>query len=83
MYALCKNFFDDQHEIVSAVNNGMLKVFANIGRYDATKGEFFNWMYTTVRNAELTMLRDRKTQAFDYVEIEDKMGFVSSENPFE
>jgi len=40
-------------------------------------------MYTTVRNAALTLLRDRKTQAFDYVEIEDSMGFESQENPFE
>lgn len=61
----------------------MLKVFTNIDRYDPAKGEFFSWMYTTVRNAALTMLRDRKTQAFYYVEIEEKMGFVSQENPFE
>jgi len=61
----------------------MMKVFTNIDQYDAAKGEFFSWMYTIVRNAALTMLRDRKTQAFDYVEIEDKMGFVSHEDPFE
>lgn len=83
LFALCKNFFEDKHDIVTAINNGMLKVFANIGQFDPAKGEFFSWMYTTVRNAALTMLRDRKTQAFDYVEIEDKMGFVSTENPFE
>ncbi len=29
------------------------------------------------------MLRDRKTQHFDYDEIEDKMGFESGENPFD
>lgn len=83
LFALCKNFFEDKHDIVTAINNGMLKVFANIDHYDAAKGEFFSWMYTTVRNAALTMLRDRKTRTFDYVEIEDKMGFVSSENPFD
>jgi RNA polymerase sigma factor (sigma-70 family) len=83
LFALCKNFFEDKHDIVTAINNGMLKVFTNIDQYDPAKGAFFSWMYTTVRNAALTMLRDRKTQAFDYVEIEDKMGFVSYENPFE
>lgn len=83
LFALCKNFFEDKHDIVSAINNGMLKVFSNIDQYDESKGAFFNWMYTTVRNAALTMLRDRKAQAFDYVEIEDKMGFVSTENPLE
>ncbi len=83
LFALCKNFFEDKHDILTAINNGMLKVFTNIDQYDAAKGEFFSWMYTIVRNAALTMLRDRKTQAFDYVEIEDKMGFVSHEDPFE
>ncbi|MET7256376.1 RNA polymerase sigma factor [Dyadobacter jiangsuensis] len=83
LFVLCKNFFEDKHDIVTAINNGMLKVFANIDQYDAAKGGFFSWMYTTVRNAALTMLRDRKTQAFDYVEIEDKMGFVSQDNPLE
>ena len=83
LFSLCKNFFEDKHDIVTAINNGMLKVFANIDQYDPAKGAFFNWMYTTVRNAALTMLRDRKTQAFDYVEIDDKMEFVSQENPFE
>ncbi|WP_106596912.1 RNA polymerase sigma factor [Dyadobacter jiangsuensis] len=83
LFALCKNFFEDKHDIVTAINNGMLKVFTHIDQYDATKGEFFSWMYTTVRNAALTLLRDRKTQQFDYVEIEDKMGFVAPENPFE
>lgn len=83
LFALCQNFFEDKHDIVTAINNGMLKVFANIDRYDPDKGEFFSWMYTTVRNAALTMLRDRKTQAFNYVEIEDRMGFLSRDDPFE
>ncbi|MCF0073490.1 sigma-70 family RNA polymerase sigma factor [Dyadobacter sp. CY261] len=83
LFALCKNFFDDKHDILTAINNGMLKVFANIHQYNPEKGEFFSWMYTTVRNAALTMLRDRKTQTFDYVELNDTMGFVSRENPFE
>lgn len=83
LFALCKNFFEDKHDIVTAINNGMLKVFSNIDQYDPAKGEFFNWMYTTVRNAALTMLRDRKTQTFDYVEMDEKMGFVSQENPLE
>ena len=61
----------------------MLKVFRNIDQFDPSKGEFFNWMYTTVRNAALTLLRDRKTNRFEYDEIQDAMGFVSQENPFE
>ncbi|MCF0038670.1 RNA polymerase sigma factor [Dyadobacter fanqingshengii] len=83
LFALCRKFFDDKHEILTAVNNGMLRVFKNIDQFDDQKGEFFNWLYTTVRNAALTQLRDSKTQHFDYEEIKDDMRFESDENPFD
>ena len=83
LFALCKNFFDEKHDVLTAVNNGMLRVFQNINHFDPNKGEFFSWTYTIVRNAALTLLRDQKTQRFDYVEIEDKMGFESHENPLD
>ncbi len=60
-----------------------MKVFKNLDQYDAAKGEFFNWMYTTVRNAALTLLRDKKTQHFDYDEIKENMFFEATENPFQ
>ncbi|MCE7065010.1 RNA polymerase sigma factor [Dyadobacter sp. CY326] len=83
LFALCRNFFEEKHDVLTALNNGMLKVFQHIDQYDPEKGEFFNWMYTTVRNAALTLLRDRKMQAFDYVEIDEQMGFESAENPLD
>ncbi|MCE7061529.1 RNA polymerase sigma factor [Dyadobacter sp. CY343] len=83
LFALCRNFFEEKHDILTAINNGMLRVFQNIDQYEPAKGEFFNWTYTTVRNAALTLLRDRKTQRFEYEEIADYMGFESGENLFE
>ena len=68
-FALCKTFFSDNHDILTALNNGMLKVFANIHLYDSSKGIFFNWAYTVVRNAALTLLRDKqKTNAYLRIE---------------
>lgn len=61
LFVLCKNFFADPHQALTALNNGMLKVFKNIERYDASKGEFFNWVYTIVRHSALTQLRDQKS----------------------
>lgn len=61
LFALCKTFFDEKHDILTALNNGMLKVFKNIAQYDAAKGTFFNWAYTIVRHAALTIVRDAKT----------------------
>lgn len=60
LFALCKNFFSDPHDILTALNNGILKVFRNVTQYDSSKGEFFNWMYTIVKNAALTLMRNKK-----------------------
>ena len=62
MYALCKKFFEDPHEIQTALNNGMLLVFKNIKSFNNQKGSFFNWIYQIVRNSCLTALRKIKHQ---------------------
>lgn len=59
----------------------MLKVFQNIEQYDAAKGSFFNWVYTVVRNAALTQVRNKKTgDALIYTGELADTAFV---NPFE
>ena len=58
MFALCKKFFKDNDQALTALNNGMLTVYKNIGKYDAMKGTLFNWIYTIVRNSALTYLRN-------------------------
>lgn len=46
----------------------MLKVYKNIHQYDASKGEFFNWAYTIIRHAALTLIRDQKKEVFYSIE---------------
>ena len=60
LFALCRKFFKDEHEALNALNDGMLKVFKNIGDYDSSKGEFFNWVYTIVRNTAIDKLKIKK-----------------------
>jgi RNA polymerase sigma factor (sigma-70 family) len=57
MFLLCKRFFPGNHEAMEAVNDGMMKVFRNIAKYDPAGGEFFNWAYTIVRNAALDKIK--------------------------
>lgn len=57
LFALCKKFFANDHDALEALNNGMLKVYKNIHSYDSNKGDFFNWVYTVVRNAALDKLK--------------------------
>ena len=61
LYALCHRFFDDDQEVVTALNNGMLRVFKNIGQYDNTKSELLTWIYAIVRHEALTVIRNQKT----------------------
>lgn len=54
---LCKRFFPDNHEALEVLNDGMIKVFKNITSYQQQKGDFFNWIYTVVRNTALDRLK--------------------------
>jgi RNA polymerase sigma factor (sigma-70 family) len=81
LYALCRKFFNDHHDILTALNDGMLNVFKNIGQYDPAKGELFNWAYTIVRNAAITLLNSRKIIQ-QTTEITVKIERTLSDNPF-
>jgi RNA polymerase sigma-70 factor (ECF subfamily) len=80
LYLVCKTFFSEKHDIISALNNGMLRVYANIHLYDAGKGSLYGWMHTVVRNAALTYLRDSKKTAT--IELTPELKIDLSENPF-
>lgn len=79
--SLCKRFFDDKQEIVSAINNGMLKVFKNIREYDSSKSELITWIYTIVRNETLTIVRNNKNQVVT-TELTDDLAVEIISNPF-
>lgn len=81
LFALCKKFFTDNHDIITALNNGMMKVFNNIDQYDSSKSELFTWVYAIVRNAALTILRDKKTNST--VEIDENAVVEYTINPFQ
>lgn len=61
LYCLCRRIFNNDHDAVEAVNDGMLKVFRNIGNFQQEKGRFFNWIYTIVRNTALDKFRTNQT----------------------
>jgi RNA polymerase sigma factor (sigma-70 family) len=57
LFCLCRRFFPNDHEAIEVVNDGMLKVFQQIGSYREGKGRFFNWVYTIVRNTAIDKFR--------------------------
>ncbi|MEP6684251.1 MAG: RNA polymerase sigma factor [Parafilimonas sp.] len=80
LYTLCKTFFSNDHDIITALNNGMLRVFANLDKYDASKGNFYSWLHAVVRNTALTYLRDSKQ--FRTIEFTEELNETISENIF-
>jgi RNA polymerase sigma factor (sigma-70 family) len=81
LFALCKTFFENNHDSLTALNNGMLRVYKNIEKFDNNKGTFFNWMYTIVRNAALTQVRTKKSET--PVELlTAEIHSLASHNPF-
>jgi RNA polymerase sigma factor (sigma-70 family) len=78
IYTLCKTFFSNDHDVVTALNNGMLRVFANIDKYDAAKGNFYSWLHAVVRNTALTYLRDSKQ--FRTIELTEELNENMPEN---
>jgi RNA polymerase sigma-70 factor (ECF subfamily) len=81
LFALCRSFFENKHDSLTALNNGMLRVFKNIERFDNSRGSFFNWVYTIVRNAALTQVRNNKSENPPEL-LTDDMHSLPDHNPF-
>ena len=78
---MCKRFFADDHTALEALNDGMIKVFKKINAYQPEKGEFFNWIYTVVRNTALDKLKLSAIPVI--VELNGSAEFDTNENPFQ
>ncbi len=76
LFALCRLFFDDSHEALTALNNGMLKVYKNIDAFNEGKGSLFNWMYTIIRNEAISLLSTKKTVFVEISVVENQAADV-------
>jgi len=78
LFLLCKRFFTDNHQALEALNDGMLKVFKQLQYYNNEKGNFFNWMYTIIRNTALDKLKSK--QFFTSQIADENITFVNPQN---
>lgn len=71
MYKIIKRMIQDEEDIVSIVNDGFLKVFKFIGKYNAEFGVFDAWLHTVVVNVAYTHIkRSRKKILFSEIKEE-------------
>jgi RNA polymerase sigma factor (sigma-70 family) len=60
MMALCLRYIRKTDDAVEVLNDSFLKVFRQLGRYDAAKGALYTWMRKILINTALDSLRRQK-----------------------
>ncbi len=59
MISLCLRYTANEEDAVEVLNNGFLRVFQNIGRYDPGQASLYTWIRTLVVNSCLTFIRKK------------------------
>jgi RNA polymerase sigma factor (sigma-70 family) len=60
MMALCLRYVRGREDAIEVLNDAFLKIFRQIGRYDAARAALYTWMRTIVINTALDSLRKQK-----------------------
>lgn len=68
MMSLCLRYTKSEEDAVEVLNNGFLKVFQNIKRYEPAQGSLYTWIRTLVVNSCLSHIK-KKTTAKRYLEL--------------
>ena len=59
MVTICLRYTKNEDDAVEVLNNGFLKVFQNIQRYDPAQASLYTWMRTIVVNSCLDFIRKK------------------------
>lgn len=60
MMALCVRYAKDKNDALEILNDGYLKVFKNMGQYDAAKASLYTWMRRIIINTAIDFLRKKQ-----------------------
>lgn len=60
MYRIVKRMTQDEHDLVSIINDGFLKVFKYINKYNPELGVFDAWLHTVIVNVAYDHLKKSK-----------------------
>lgn len=70
MINLCLRYTKNEEDAVEILNNGFLKVFLNIQRYDPAQATLYTWIRTVVINCCLDFIK-RKGKVPNHQELEN------------
>lgn len=60
MMSICLRYTKNEHDAVEVLNNGFLKVFKNIQRYEGRQASLYTWIRTIIINCCLDFIRSQQ-----------------------
>lgn len=60
MITICLRYTRNDEDAIEVLNNGFLKVFKNIQRYDSTQASLYTWIRTIVINSCLDFIKQKQ-----------------------
>jgi len=76
MVRLCMRYTKNEEDAVEVLNNGFLKVFKNIQRYEPGKASLYTWIRTIVINSCLDFIKS-KQNIESYKELDETVHIPS------
>ena len=62
MISICLRYTKNESDAVEVLNNGFLKVFKNIDKYQAGQGSLYTWIRTIIINSCLDFIKSKQRQ---------------------
>lgn len=59
LFGVVRNVIDDEETAQDVLQEGFVKIWNGLDRYDASKGRLYTWMLNICRNAAIDKLRSR------------------------
>jgi len=63
MMSICLRYTKNDEDAVEVLNNGFLKVFKNIQRYDSLQASLYTWIRTIIINSCLDFIKQKQKLA--------------------
>ncbi len=63
MYVICNRYAEHRHDTQTILNDGFLKAFKNIARYNNNLGQFDSWLKTIMINTAIDHTRSIKRKS--------------------
>ena len=64
LWAMCMRYLGDEQEAMEVLNDGYLKIFHNLHKFDNSKSSLYTWMSRIMINTAIDFIRKKKTLKF-------------------